>query len=188
MGLNANLPPEIRVYRASRVSGNFHARFSCTGKTYLYHLFTGPVVPPFMAPFVWAWRGSLDRAAMVEGARLLEGDHDYAAFTTAEGREKRTRLTVDAVRLEERGSLLTLRVEGKSFLHRMVRCMAGALVAMGTGRLTPEDLRRALGGDLSGPLVPALPAQGLVLWEVRYPAISESAVAGQVPEGPIFPL
>lgn len=187
-GLNANLPPEIRAYRAYRVPGDFHARFSCTGKTYIYHLYTGPVVPPFLAPFLWAWRGSLERGAMVEGARLLEGEHEFAAFTTAEGREKRTRLTVGAVRLEERGPLLALRVEGRAFLHRMVRCMAGALVGLGTGRLTPDDLRRALEGDLRGPLLPALPAQGLTLWEVRYPEVPARDAAGAIPQGPIFPL
>jgi tRNA pseudouridine38-40 synthase len=187
-GLNANLPPEVRIYRASRVHSDFHARFSCAGKTYRYHLYTGPAVPPFLAPFSWAWRGPLDRSAMAEGAELMRGTHDFAAFTTAEGRAKRTELTVDGVRWQEEGPLLVLGVEGRAFLHRMVRCMAGALVAMGTGRLSAGDLRRALGGDLSGPQIPALPAQGLTLWEVRYPSVPEHDVAGSIPEGPIFPL
>jgi tRNA pseudouridine38-40 synthase len=187
-GLNANLPPEIRVYRASRAQSDFHARFSCSGKTYIYHLYTGPVVPPFLGPYVWVWRGPLDRGAMESGARLVGGEHDFAAFTTVEGRDKKTRIRVDSVRWEERGPILALHVEGKAFLHRMVRCIAGALVGLGTGRLSLDDLEGALGGDCSGPLLPALPAQGLVLWEVRYPGAGPADAAGQIPASPLFPL
>ena len=188
-GLNANLPPQVRVYRVHRVPGAFHARFSCSGKSYRYHLFTAGVAPPHLAPYVWVWQGPLDGAAMERAAQAFVGEHDFAALTTREGRERNTRRSVTQCGWERRGSLLILHVTGPSFLHRMVRCMGGAMVAAGTGRLGLAQIERALAGDLSGPQIPALPAQGLALWEARFegaPAPTETA--GVLPDTPLFPL
>lgn len=188
-GLNANLPPAVRVYRAGAAPPEFHARFSCALKRYRYHLYTGPVVPPALEPFVWPWKGRLDLEGLSRAADLFKGERDYAALTTADGRERTTRRTVRECRWEGRGPLLVLHVTGPSFLHRQVRCMAGAMVGTGTGRLELEDIRRALTGERDGPQIPALPAQGLTLWDLEYPPqFKPVECAGQIPEGPIFPL
>jgi len=186
-GLNAALPPEVRVHRVGEVSAEFHARYGCTGKTYRYFLHLGPVVPPPLAPFVWMWQGTLDEGAMREAAALFAGEHDFSAFTTAEGRERTTSRTLTDCRWERRGPLLVLTVEGPSFLHRMVRCIAGALAAVGTGRLDGRHLSRALAGDTSV-LLHALPSQALHLWEVRYPEAAESETYGRWPEAPSWVL
>jgi tRNA pseudouridine38-40 synthase len=188
-GLNANLPPVVRIYRVSTAPQDYHARFSCVLKRYRYHLYTGPVVPPGLGPFVWPWKGQLDLEALSRAAALFQGERNFAAFTTADGRERNTLRIVKECRWERRGPLLILHVTGPSFLHRQVRCMAGAMIGVGTGRLQLEDLRRALLGETRGPQIPALPAQGLTLWDVEYPAQCKPAEsAGQIPEGPIFPL
>lgn len=186
-GLNANLPPEVRVYRATSVGEDFHARYACTGKVYRYVLHMGPVVPPPLAPFVWMWQGPLEEAAMAQAAGLFLGEHDFSAFTTAEGRAKTTLRTIRSLKITRRGPLLEIVVEGPSFLHRMVRCMAGALAAVGTGRLERRHLERALSGDTSV-LLHALPAQALHLWEVAYPAGAEGDTFGGWPEAPSWPL
>jgi len=188
-GLNANLPPQVRVYRVSRPAQGFHARYSCTLKRYRYHLYTGGTVPPSIEPFVWPWHGRIGEEALRESAELFVGEHDFAALTTADGRERNTQRTLTECRWEDRGPLLVLHVTGRSFLHRMVRCMAGAMVAAGTGRVSLPALRSALAGDCTGPQIPALPAQGLTLWEVEYPGEGpEPESAGEIPDGPIFPL
>jgi tRNA pseudouridine38-40 synthase len=188
-GLNANLPPEVRVFRAGWASQEFHARYASTGKVYRYHLYEGLVVPPALSPFVWQWHGALDEAAMGESARLFLGEHDFSAFTTADGREKNTARTVSECRWERRGPLLVLHVAGPSFLHRMVRCIAGMLVAVGSGRLSQAQVRHALSGSMEGPQIPALPAQGLTLWRVDYPKnLEPTEVVGTYPEGPELPV
>ncbi len=188
-GLNANLPPDIRVYRAAWAPTGFHARYSSNGKVYRYHLYTGSVVPPALTPFVWQWHGPLDLSAMDDAAQVILGEHDFSPFTTADGREKNTLRTVTECRWERRGTLLVLHVGGPSFLHRMVRCIAGLLVAVGGGRMGEAHVRRALSGAMDGPQIPALPAQGLTLWRVDYPkALEPKEVFGEFPGGPEFPL
>ena len=188
-GLNANLPPHVRVYRVSLAPHGFHARYSSTLKRYRYHLYRERVVPPSLEPFVWPWHGRLDAGALRDAVDLFVGEHDFAALTTADGRERNTRRTITECRWEERGPLLVLHVSGPSFLHRMVRCMGGAMVAVGTGRLPLSAVRSALAGKPAAPQISALPAQGLVLWDVEYAAHPEPAgEAGAIPEEPIFPL
>ncbi|MEW5765587.1 MAG: tRNA pseudouridine(38-40) synthase TruA [Acidobacteriota bacterium] len=188
-GLNANLPPQIRVYRVSVPGDSFHARYSCSGKTYRYHLCRGAAVPPFLAPYVWAWRGALDLSAVADAARLFLGEHDFSAFTTSDGRERNPRRTLTECRIEERGDLLCFHVSGASFLHRMVRCIVGLLLAVGGGRVGQQEVRMALSGENPGFQIPALPAQGLVLWEVVYPAGAEAIpFAGSLPREGLFPI
>jgi tRNA pseudouridine38-40 synthase len=179
----------VRVYRVGWAPEAFHARYASSGKEYRYHLFLGPVVPPALFPFLWQWQGELDLDAMDKASRQFVGEHDYSAFTTADGREKNTIRRIDRCQWERRGSLLVLHVTGHSFLHRMVRCMAGALVGVGTGRLSSEVVANALEGSMEGPQIPALPAQGLVLWEVHYPPeVDVKQSFGTFPDGPFFPL
>jgi len=188
-GLNANLPPHVRVYRVSLAPHGFHARYSSTLKRYRYHLYRDRVVPPSVEPFVWPWHGRIDEGALRDTGDLFGGEHDFAAFTTADGRERNTRRTIAECRWEERGPLLVLHVSGPSFLHRMVRCMGGAMVAAGTGRLPLSAVRSALAGKPAAPQISALPAQGLVLWDVEYGGFPDPANgAGQIPRGSLFPL
>jgi tRNA U38,U39,U40 pseudouridine synthase TruA len=67
--------------------------------------------------------------------------------------------------------------------------MAGAMIGAATGRLSLQEIRHSLEGQPGGPQIPALPAQGLALWEVEYPpGCGKAESVGQIPDGPIFPL
>lgn len=182
-GLNTNLPPDIRIHRIAHVVADFHARYQSLGKTYRYFLYMDHVVPPPLAPFVWQWQGPLNEKAMGEASQLFLGEHDFSAFTTAEGRERNCARTIRTCGVERRGPLLVLTVEGPSFLHRMVRCIAGALTGVGTGRLSQVSVERALRGD-PGAIIQALPAQALHLWEVHYPEVPSQDIYGEWPEPP----
>ncbi len=188
-GLNAHLPRAIRVYRVGTTDSSFHARYSCTGKEYRYHLYRNAVVPPFLSQWVLRWKGKLDTGIMERASRAFPGEHDFSLFTTAYGRTRNTVRTVSECRIEEKGPLLVLHVSGVSFLHRMVRLIGGALVAVGTGRLAPERIPAMLRGVEPGLQIPALPARGLVLWNVEYPPEAEPAgAAGRSPSEGGFPL
>lgn len=187
-GLDHALSEALRVHRVAVVPGDFHARYACLRKRYRYFLHLGPVAPPALAPYLWSWQGPLDLDRMAHAARLFEGEHDFARFTTAEGREKNTLRSLDLCRAERRGPLLVLTVAGRSFLHRMVRCVAGALVAVGSGRLEEGDVARALAGERKGPHLHALPAQGLHLWDLEYPETDAQEAYGRWPEPPAWVL
>lgn len=186
-GLNAKLPPSIRVLSVSRVLPEFHARFSATGKTYGYHVCRGRILSPFLEPFAWRWSGKLDYEAMKESAAIIEGEHDFASFTTACGRERNTLLTVDECFLEENRGMLVFTVSGRSFLHKMVRRVVGALMAVGRGRLNPEETAVLLEGYREEPNLVCVPAKGLMLRKVSYPPPFDQSPAHPVQHFPIQP-
>ena len=169
-GLNALLPDSIRVLAAAEAAPDFHARFKATGKTYRYHLLTGPVVSPLRTRYAWPVGGGLSRPAMEEGAAAMVGRHDFRAFFAAPpGEEPTTPVrNVFGARLAEAGDELVFEVSADGFLRYMVRRMVGTLVAVGRGQLPPDRIAAMLRNpEAPGPRFRA-PASGLRLWRVHY--------------------
>jgi tRNA pseudouridine38-40 synthase len=168
-GCNALLEKDIRILSLRRVAGNFHARFNATGKEYRYFIWNAPVLPPFIRNYRAHVRAPLDIGAMRRAARLLEGRHDFAAFTANPNREVNgTVRTVTALRVSRRGPDLTLTARGDGFLFRMVRSLAGHLIRVGLGDVPPEATIGILKSRIRTAHVPTAPPQGLFLWNVTY--------------------
>jgi tRNA pseudouridine38-40 synthase len=166
--LGVGLPAGLQVTALRQAPAGFHARFSATGKVYVYRLYLGRA-DPFDAPFCWSVRPPLDFAAMRAAAAVLRGRHDFRAFS-ASGGEEREDTVRDLRRLEVRGSGRRWRVvaEADGFLYRMVRSLVGALVAAGKGKVTPAELAQMVQDRQRPPAVVSAPAAGLFLWRVHY--------------------
>jgi len=166
--MRAGLPPAIQIKSARAVPPEFHARFSATGKTYIYFLHLGEA-DPFNRPYCWPILHPLDFAAMEEAAAVLRGVHDFKAFS-AFNRVKRENTVRNLRRLEivRRGRRVRIAAEADGFLYKMVRSIVGALVAVGEGKLTPERVRTILESRHRTAAVTTAPAQGLFLVKVKY--------------------
>ena len=178
--LNGVLPVDIRVHRATEVPDAFDARFSALWRRYAYRIADAPeLVDPLARTAVLAWRRSLDLDAMNAGAKLLTGEHDFAAFCRR--REGATTIrTLHELRWDRDASgLAVATVRADAFCHSMVRALVGCLVAVGEGRRTPEwagDVLRAAERD---PGVTVMHAHGLTLEEVAYPADADLATQAE---------
>ncbi|WP_420796076.1 tRNA pseudouridine(38-40) synthase TruA [Deinococcus cavernae] len=140
--LNAHLPPSVAVLDARPAPPDFHARFSCTGRRYVYRLLVSPQRHPLHQGRALHVVTPLDAAAMNSAARLLVGTHDFAAFATQEDRQTVRELR----RLEVHPGPLVwdIRVHGESFLRHMVRGLVGTLLLVGQGKLKPADVQGVL--------------------------------------------
>jgi tRNA pseudouridine38-40 synthase len=169
-GLNALLPPDVRVMRIEKAAADFHARFSAIGKEYRYFIWNGPAVPPELRLYRLHERRPLDIKAMKNAAAMLTGTHDFAAFTANPKRETGgTVKTVSRISVtRSREGDVCIRVEGKGFLYKMVRSIAGLLLRIGTGELKPADAARLLTAKQRTHEVPTAKALGLFLWRVDY--------------------
>jgi len=167
--LNANLPEDIRVTGVRKVPADFHARFSAKGKEYRYQIDTGAVADPFLRRYAWHHPRPLDVSAMRRGAKLIVGRHDFSALSANPMREIDTPVRhVTKLTITRRGNLLTITARANGFLYKMVRSITGALVKVGEGRMTVEDLRAVIAGKKRTALVETAPAHGLFLWRVFY--------------------
>ena len=169
--VNAGLPAAIRVLQCRYVSDTFHARFSARGKVYRYRIWNARVLPPFESGRAWHVPNPLEYEAIVEAARLFEGEHDFAGFAANRGsRVKSTVRTILSVRTRRQGPCITAEFDGNGFLYKMVRLMVGALGQVGAGKSSKMEISRRLSRE---PLLDSdrrlvAPAQGLNLLRVRY--------------------
>jgi tRNA pseudouridine38-40 synthase len=167
-GINALLPPEIRILAVEEVAMDFHARRSARAKTYEYHIWRDPIVSPFHCKYVYAFRYPLDDNLMDRGTEQFVGTHDFTSFcATATEVEDRNRTIFDAC-WERSEKTWVFRIRGNGFLQYMVRTIAGTLVQIGQGRLRPDqilEIFEARDRRLAGP---SLPAHGLHLIHVEY--------------------
>lgn len=167
-GLNALLPPDIRVSRVEPVGDDFHARHSARGRSYRYRIHHGEVCSPFERQLT-AWvRAPLDAAAMKRAAALLVGRHDFAAFRGAGDQSRSPLKTIRRSEIAEEDSMIIYTVEADSFLQYMVRNISGTLIEVGRGRIAPESVSDILGSRDRRLAGPTAPPSGLFLVEVLY--------------------
>jgi len=206
--LNARLPATVRIVAASEVRASFHPQFDARSKTYRYRIWNAEVMNPFERRYAWHLPGALDLDAMRSAARLVEGEHDFAAFQSA-GADVATSIrdvaassivaTAAVVRDaapeagwsvsgkhdriaasggERRHGLVTYEITGSGFLRHMVRAIVGSLVEVGRGRQPVEWISRVLASRDRSAAGQTAPALGLFLVRVEYSSI-EPAVAGR---------
>jgi tRNA pseudouridine38-40 synthase len=168
--LRAGLPAAIQARSVRAVPAGFHARFSAVGKTYAYDLVLGDA-DPFTRPWCWRVFRPLDLAAMKAAAALLRGRHDFRAFSASRGGDDDADTVRDLRRLEvaRRGRRIRITAEADGFLYRMVRRLAGVLVAVGEGRMTPAQAAALLEARRRTSAIATAPPQGLCLLRVSYP-------------------
>ncbi|XP_063799104.1 tRNA pseudouridine synthase-like 1 [Pseudophryne corroboree] len=190
-GLNFHLYAEpISVLKAIHVSDDFHARFKALSRTYLYRVVTGckqSELPVFERNLCWsASVSSLDMPRVQEAAQLLLGKHDFSAFASTDKSApfKSPIKTLQLADVTPSTSLLPYHYcrdlqfwdftfKSKSFAYNQVRRMTSALVAVGLGLLSPQQIRLHLESCepllFSGRII--APPCGLFLKEVEYAKI-----------------
>lgn len=167
--LNAHLVDEaVAILDASEVDAEFHARFSATGRAYLYRVLNRPGRPALDIGRVWHVKGALDVGAMRTAAAHLVGQHDFTTFRDVNCQSASPVKRLDVAEVTRASDEVRLVFEARSFLHRQVRSMTGSLVQVGLGRWSPDDLKAALDARDRGACGPVAPSDGLYLTGVRY--------------------
>ena len=167
--INAHLVPEpISVLSAGVAAEDFHARFSATGRRYLYRVIDRKPPPVLERARAWWVKTPLDVEAMGEAAKRLIGTHDFTTFRDMQCQARSPVKTLDAAEVERADGEVRLRFAARSFLHRQVRSMVGSLVEVGAGRWSVDDFAAALAARDRRACGQVAPAHGLYLTGVEY--------------------
>jgi len=167
-GVNALLPESLAVLWSQPVAGDFHARYSAHARTYRYVLLNRAVRPALAARHVGWFHSSLDIRKMQEAAALLEGEHDFSAFRSAECQAKSPVRTLHSLAIEQRGERLDFVFRANAFLHHMVRNLVGTLVYVGKGKQAPRWVKEVLESRNRSLAAPTFAAEGLYLERIEY--------------------
>lgn len=166
--LRRRLPEDIGADALEMADARFHARLSCKGKTYVYRIWNSGAPNIFERRVMAAMPGALDMDAMWAAAALLVGKHDFSAFSASRQTKKSTIRTLEALKIERLGDEVRCTLTGNGFLYNMARILVGTLVQVGRGERHPQEMAALLENGDRKQAGPAAPAQGLILWDVKY--------------------
>ncbi len=166
--LNTFLPDPVKAMGSERVADNFNARKSAKRKTYEYSLYISDTEEPLKERYAARIYGDIDLEKMRSAANLIEGEHDFKAFSATGSAVKTTVRTVYGISVEKTGEEIKIKVCGNGFLYNMVRIIAGTLVAAGKGEISEAEILKALNAGDRNLLGKTLPAKGLCLLKVEY--------------------
>jgi tRNA pseudouridine38-40 synthase len=160
---------QIAILTAQKVADDFHARFSATGRSYVYKMLNRRAPPVFERGLVWHLKRKVDVSTMDKAAKVLLGKHDFTTFRDLECQAESPVRTLDRFDVRQDGQLITFHLAARSFLHRQVRSLVGSLELVGSGRWSADDLKAALEAQDRKACGPVAPAEGLYLERVDYP-------------------
>jgi len=158
----------IAVLRAVKRPAGFSARHDALARTYLYRILNRVVPSPLHERRAFFVRSPLDVDAMVAGARPLLGEHDFTSFCAQLPERGRPVRSLERLDIARRGDFVELEVTADSFLHQMVRIIAGTLVEVGRGKRSPQDVAAILASRDRARAGVTAPPHGLYLTGVRY--------------------
>ena len=170
--LNAHLRPDpIAVTACELVPEDWHARFSCIGRSYLYRIANRRAPLTLDAGRAWQVAQPLDAAAMHRAARALVGSHDFTTFRSVQCQAASPVKTLDRLDVERVGEEVHIHAAARSFLHHQVRSMVGCLALVGMGRWSEGQLGRALAAQDRAALGLNAPPHGLYFVAANYPPL-----------------
>lgn len=180
--VNTHLPDDVSMLSCEIAPENFNARFSAKRKTYCYKIYVSKHRLPVLELDHEHITYPLDLDKIEQAAKIIEGTHDFKCFEASGSVVKNTVRTVYSVDIATRhfdnatvradgkffDGELSISVTGNGFLYNMVRIIAGTLVYVGIGKLTPQDVSRILETGDRKAAGKTLGAKGLTLMSVQY--------------------
>lgn len=179
-GLNSMLPKDIRILHMEEAADDFHSRYSATGKTYCYSVFTGAIQLPTERLYTAHYQGRLDDQAVRQALGHILGTHDFTSFEATGSRDTADERCRGAVRTlfraelsphEQKKDTWLFTFTGDGFLRHMIRNLVGTLLYVGSGRITPDEFKAVLQNRDRTTAGPTAPAGGLALHAVHYQTV-----------------
>lgn len=167
--LNFHLKPDpIAVLDCRIVPDDWHARFSCIGRSYIYRIANRRAPLTLERGRAWQVHQPLNAEAMHRAAQALIGHHDFTTFRSVHCQAKSALKTLDRLDVFRSGDQVVIETEARSFLHHQVRSMVGCLAMVGLGRWHEDQIAEALQARDRKALGLNAPPEGLYFWRAVY--------------------
>ncbi len=166
--LNAVLPRDIAATDCKEVDFDFHARYDCKSKEYIYKIWNSPNKNPFLYNYSLHYKYPLDEKFLSEQAKMFVGTHHFDSFCAAGSSVDDTERTVMNACVEREGDMVIFRVEADGFLYNMVRIMVGTLIDISRGKIPPDSIDGIIAAKNRSVAGYTAPAHGLYLNKIHY--------------------
>lgn len=166
--LNAVMPRDIAALDCREVDFDFHARYDCKSKEYIYKIWNSPNKNPFLFNHTLHYKYPLDAEFLSQQAKDFIGTHDFSAFCAAGSSVEDTVRTVMSASVERDGDMVIFRVEADGFLYNMVRIMTGTLLDIAKGKIPADSIPQIIDSGSRFAAGYTAPARGLYLNNINY--------------------
>ncbi|MBR3835422.1 MAG: tRNA pseudouridine(38-40) synthase TruA [Clostridia bacterium] len=166
--LNAVLPDSICVKSVEEVDCDFHARYDCVTKQYVYRVWNASYKNPFLTSYAWHYKNKLDEVFLNEQAQAFVGKHDFKGFCSTGSTVEDTVRNVKSFSVSRNGEEVTFTVEADGFLYNMVRIMVGTLIEISENKIEKDKLNDIIDSKDRKLAGRTAPPQGLYLNRVNY--------------------
>ena len=168
LALNTYLPDDICAVDCREVPMDFHPRYSCKSKRYIYKIYNGKIRDPFLRNYAYHYRWKLDENLLNTEAQAFLGSHDFSGFCSVKSDVEDTVRTITDVKVYRKDDTVFFEVEGDGFLYNMVRIMTGTLLFINEGKIKQGELEDIINSKDRKRAGKTAPASGLYLYKVNY--------------------
>lgn len=168
LALNSHLPEDIAVTSCKEVSEDFHPRYDCKSKEYVYKIYNGKIRDPFYSKYSFHYKYPIDEKYLDNEAKSFIGTYDFCGFCSAKSDVEDTVRTVKEFDVWRVGDVVYFRVEADGFLYNMVRIMVGTLLFSAQGKIPCGGILDVIKSKDRKKAGKTAPPQGLYLNKINY--------------------
>lgn len=168
--INKFLPKDIAIFRFIEVKEDAHARFDAKDRAYEYHI--DFIKNPFgqQLRFFYPYREWPNPTLMNQAAALLMEYEEFTPFCKTHSDAKTMLCDLREARWEgtpAEGKMI-FHIAANRFLRGMVRLIVGMCLNVGIGKISLEDVRKAMDEQSLVPKSWSIGPEGLYLSRVEY--------------------
>ncbi len=168
LAINTYLPADIAAVACKEVPSDFHPRYSCKSKQYVYKIYNRKVRNPFFAKYAYHYRYPIDVEYLDAEAQAFLGKHDFSGFCSIKSDVDDTVRNIYSVSVKREGDMVLFTVEADGFLYNMVRIMVGTVLFINEGKIKSGELKNVIESKERKRAGKTAPPQGLYLNKVTY--------------------
>ncbi len=168
LALNTYLPKDIAVVSCEETDFDFHPRYSCKSKEYVYKIYNGKIRDPFLEKYAFHYRYPIDVNLLNKEAQAFVGTYDFCGFCSVKSDVEDTVRTVKSISVTKDGDMVYIKVEADGFLYNMVRIMVGTLLFINEGKIKEGELTDIINSKERKRAGKTAQPQGLYLNRINY--------------------
>lgn len=168
LALNTYLPEDVAAYDCKEVDMDFHPRYNCKSKEYIYKIYNGKYRNPFYAKYALWYRWNIDAEYLNNEAQAFVGKYDYSGFCSIKSDVEDTVREIYFCKVWREDDFVYFKVCGDGFLYNMVRIMVGTLLFVSEGKIKSGELKSIILSKDRKKAGKTAPPQGLYLNNVSY--------------------
>ena len=158
----------ITILNIKEKTKNFHARYDAKLRTYEYVIINRQGTLSIEKNRAWHVKTKIDLSLLKNGAKILEGTHDFSTFRAASCSAKSPVKKILPIRIEKLNDAIKIKFRSKSFLQNQVRSMVGCLKYLSTRKWSTTHFKKVFKSKQRTNCAPPAPACGLYLKKIRY--------------------